>query len=87
MIKYIIQGYEYSFAPDITIFDLTDEWDLEAIAQQAAANYRDYHDGWESWKEGDVDCELFDEDNKLIYSCKISLCWEPSFEIWGGNKK
>lgn len=85
MIKYVIQQGEYEFAPDMTIFDLDDEWDLEMLAQKAAEDYRDYHDGWESWREGDVSCDLYDGD-KLIYSCKISLCWEPSYEVYRGEK-
>ena len=86
MIKYVIQQCECEFAPDMTIYDLTDEWDLESLAQQAAADYRDSHDGWESWREGDVSCDLYYRD-ELIYTCKIALCWEPSYEVWAGEKQ
>jgi len=86
MITYRIKGYEYSFAPTCGVFndfDLEEESDLEEITKQACEDFRDNRDGWEVWKEGDADVELYDEEGKLLFSCGVGLQYEPTYEIWG----
>lgn len=83
VLEYEINGSgRISFVPDIRFFDVQDEWDLEQAAELAAQDYRDNHDGWEGWREGDVNLELFQNDVRIL-KCKVSLCWEPSYEVWG----
>lgn len=75
--------YEYLFKPSFSLYD-ADRHDLELIVQEACADFRDNHDGWEAWREGDADVELFDPcDGSPIFKCKASLIYEPSYEIWG----
>lgn len=75
---------ENLFVPNINLFDALDSMDLEQAAMQAAEDFRDNHDGWESWKEGDVDMELFQpKSGEILFKCKVSLMFEPSYEVWG----
>lgn len=76
--------YENFFKPSRPFFDVTDVWDLESGVEEACADFRDNHDGWESWKEGDADIELFNPSTgEVVFECKVSLVFEPSYEIWG----
>lgn len=78
---------EHLFAPNISFFDQTDSLDLEQAAMQAAEDFQDNHDGWELWKEGDVDMEMFDPGSgETFFECKVSLVFEPTYEIWGVTK-
>lgn len=74
---------EYLFAPNIGLFDLTDEWDLESLAEMACEDFRENHDGWECWKEGPVELELFNPSTEeTLFRCRVNLEFEPSYEVW-----
>lgn len=79
--------YEHTFKPGHPLFDLTDAWDLEIAAEEACADFRDNYDGWETWSRGDAELELFNPENgEVIFKCKVALCFEPSYEVWGVEK-
>ena len=76
--------YEHTFKLSHPLFDLTDKWDLESLAKMACEDFRENHDGWECWKEGPVELELFNPSTaETIFRCRVNLEFEPSYEVWG----
>lgn len=74
---------EHLFAPNIGLFDLTDEWGLKSLSMMACEDFRDNQDGWESWKEGSVELELFNPSTaETLFRCRVNLEFEPSYEVW-----
>ena len=54
------------------------EDDLDIVAADAAKNYFEYHDGWEtSWPQ--VFVLYLSEDGEPIGKCSVSMELEPSF--------
>jgi len=75
--------YLYLYDWKRTDFDLTDEWDLERLAQECASDYHSNHDGWEhrSWNNGSEPKEFWiwiDENTKVKFD--VYLEYEPRFD-------
>lgn len=61
-------------------FDLDDTEDLSWFVEVAAEDYRDNKDGWEEWRDGTRDIELFWNDQSLgIY--EVFLEYAPEYSV------
>lgn len=74
--------YLYRYDWQTSNYDLTDEWDLESLAEECAKDYHFNHDGWEdrSWNNSQ-DTKAFwiwiDENTKKKF--EVELEYEPRF--------
>ena len=56
------------------------------VAQEAAENYWDNHDGWESTWPLEI-CIYNKEEGELLYSCRVDVEYVPSFGATLTNKQ
>jgi len=75
--------YLYRYDWQTGRYDLTDEFDLECLAQECASDYHSNHDGWEhrSWNNGSEAKEFWiwiDENTKVKFD--VYLEYEPRFD-------
>lgn len=81
--KYCNSVYEYIPPKWRTAnYDLTDESDLEQLAEDIADHWFHNHDGWEmrEWSSGgDVLFHITDKDGEIIASYEVVCEYEPRF--------
>lgn len=77
---YQVPKYKYQMQ-----YDLTDDWDLETLAEDCAEDWFSNHDGWErrSWSEGTpVRFNLCNDKGEVIASYDIECEYEPRFNAY-----
>lgn len=75
---FVLQRYDWQRLE----FDLTDDFDLESLAEQCAEDFYDNHDGWEygNWCSGSEPITFYiwvDENTKVSYD--VYMEFNPSF--------
>jgi hypothetical protein len=75
--RYSVESQPYSWSPK-NPYDLTDEYDLEALAEFCADEYHSNHDGWEnSWPLNISIAES--EDGAIIATFSVEREAQPVF--------
>jgi hypothetical protein len=70
------EGFENSF-PIHSEWNIKDDLELKWLAETAAENYRDNHDGWEA--DWPIEITLYSLDGKDLGTFSVELEWEPSY--------